>query len=191
MKLSICLGKLENVGELPRQEDMRKDYRHDLIRLKDAVVDLGKSTGYFDSRPAASKDLQFIAEDELLNLILSMLSEFNGPGRYYDLDVLLRSTAATSRGTDPKDQFDAINHRILDSHPEWKDRIGIADFVGFYAVRNAVLTATLQRFARALCRFFTLGPLGQQGQRLLGVVKVFLFLRDEQLCTVPVRWYER
>ncbi len=56
----------------------------------------------------------------------------------------------------------------------WKDK-------GWTCVTNS---------ARVLSRMFTLGPLGDGGRRLQPVIKVFLFLRDGDLHTVPRRWFD-
>jgi len=73
---------------------------------------------------------------------------------------------------------------------EWKEKLGAGEFAGFYDIENAELTSTFQRFARALCRMFTLGPLGDRGRRLQPLVRVFLSLRDKDLDSAPKRWFE-
>ena len=190
MKLTICLVRLEEEGSLPSLEEV-KGYRHNLVVLADAVVDLSKRSGYADSRPVAREDTAFAAEDQQLRALLSALTAFGAGGRYYDLDALLDPTGHTVQRDDPVQSFQRVEAHILARHPEWESKLGTGEFDGFYEVLRSELTATLQHLARGLCRMFTFGPLGKRGQRLQGVVKTFLFLRDEDLDTVPARWFER
>ncbi len=188
LKVVVCLEHLENYGKLPALKEISA-YGHNLITLTDAVVDLAHRTGYSDSRPAAQMDTEFMANDKRARSLLSLLADFGAWGRYYSLDTFLDPSSSNPFRQDPVESFQAVENEILDLHPEWKTKVG-QEFEGFYAVLRAELTTTLQRFARALCRFFTLGPLGDRGQRLLGNVKIFLFLRDEELDTVRPRWFE-
>jgi len=50
-------------------------------------------------------------------------------------------------------------------------------------VINLRLQVTLERYLRALCHLFTLGPISEQGRRFTGVIGDFLFLPDDQLGT--------
>ena len=190
MKIIICLGQLNETGKLPRASSV-KAFRHELVALVDAVVDLSERTGYSQSRPAARMDTAFFASDERARGLLSVLTAFGAWGRYYNLESILNPTGQVAAREDPIRSFQSIEADILDKHPEWKAKLGTAEFDGFYDVLRSELTITLQRLARGLCRMFTLGPLGGRGQRLLGVIKVFLFLRDRDLSTVPPRWFER
>jgi hypothetical protein len=188
MKVVICLGQLETEGTLPTPRRVKK-YGHNLIALADVIVNLSEGTGYADSRSAARMDIDFMTSDERLRELLAVLTDFGEWGRYYNLDTLLNRTEHVAARDDPATSVQRIERRILDQHPEWISKMKGRGFDDAYSGVKAELTATLQRFARALCRMFTLGPLGDRGQRLLGVVKVFVFLKDEDLHTVPRRWF--
>lgn len=189
MKVVICLDRLESQGTLPTLKEMRK-YGHNLIALADAIVNLSEGTRYADSRPAARADIDFISSDEQLRELLAVLTDFGEWGRYYNLDTLLNRTAHVAARDDPAAAFQSIESRKLQHHPEWIPKMKGREFEDAYSLVKGEVIATLQRFARALCRMFTLGPLGDRGRRLLGLIKVFLFLRDEDLHTVPPRWFE-
>jgi hypothetical protein len=190
-KVVICLGQLESKGALPTQKEMKNRYSHDLVRLVEGTIDLSERTGYADSRPALRSDIDFVRGDQLLREMLSLLSAFGAWGRYYNLDTLLDPTGRDAARDDPVRSWQRMELRILNNHPEWRDKLAMPEFEGFYAVLAAELTVVLQRFVRTLCRFFTLGPLGDRGRRLQGIVSTFLFLRDEDLDTVPRRPFGR
>jgi len=52
-----------------------------------------------------------------------------------------------------------------------------------YSEINLHLQITLERYVRALCHLFTLGPFSKQGRQFTGVIGDSLFLRDDQLGT--------
>ena len=45
------------------------------------------------------------------------------------------------------------------------------------------LISRLERFARALCRLFTIGGLGPEAAQYTGIIAPFLFLSDDKLGT--------
>jgi hypothetical protein len=193
MKVVVCLGELEDSGVLPTVQDIRRVYGHDLRKLKDAVVLLAQPHDDFIARPAVRADIDFMQKDSLLGDLIDTMAEFGDAGRYYNLDLLLEGRGASPKvRRDPDDLFRAIERGVLHGHPEWVEKVGEpAELQSFYRTLSAELTRVLQRFTRALCRFFTLGPLGSPGKRLTGTVKAFLFLQDDDLSDVPSRWYER
>ena len=52
---------------------------------------------------------------------------------------------------------------------------------------NLELETAIERFARALCCLFTIGPLGSEGRRYSGILTAFLNLRDNNLGTTDYR----
>ena len=184
MKVVICLGQLETEGTLPTPRQVKK-YGHNLIALADVIVNLSEGTGYADSRPAARLDIDFMTGDERLRELLAVLTDFGEWGRYYNLDTLLNRTGHVATRDDPAASFQRIESRIVDQHPQWIPKMKGRGFDDVYSGVKAELITTLQRFARALCRMFTLDSLGDPGRRLQPVMRVFLFLRDEDLHTVP------
>jgi hypothetical protein len=184
MKVVICLSQLESQATLPTPREMKK-YGHNLIALVTAIANLSEGTGYADSRPAARLDTDFMTSDKQLRELLAVLTDFGEWGRYYNLDTLLNRTGHVAARDDPAASLQRIESRILSCRPEWIAKMKGPGFDGAYSGVKAELTATLQRFTRALSRMFTLGPLGDRGRRLQPVIRVFLFLRDEDLHTVP------
>jgi hypothetical protein len=184
MKVVICLGQMETKGTLPTSREMKK-YGHNLTALADAIVDFSERTGYADSRPAARLDIDFMTSDKQLRELLAVLRDFGEWGRYYNLDALLNRTGHAATRDDPAASFQRIESRILQHQSDWIAKIQGREFENAYSRVKAELVATLQRLARTLCRMFTLGPLGDRGPRLQPVIRVFLFLRDEDLHTVP------
>lgn len=190
MKVVVCLWQLESRGALPQLSEIRK-LGHDLVALADEITRLAKQSQYRDSRPALQDDIDFIAGNRRLRELLSALKDFGKWGRYSDLDTLLDPNGPGAQRDDPVVALQAIETRILTDRPELIRKMKGPGFNDVYGFIKGEVIATLQRFARALCRTFTLGPLGNRGQRLVGQVGTFLYLDDAELSTVPPRWFEK
>ena len=139
--------------------------------------------GSFTDRPAVASDIEFIRTDAHLRALVAVLGKFGVRARYHNLNLLLGDP--WDEDEDPTHLFSKIEGAILKEHPEWMARMGTGEFEGFYVDMIGDLTERLQRYARSLCRAYTLGVLGQRGQAMVGEVKRFLFLQDHQLRTLP------
>ena len=176
MKLIICIGELEQQGRLSERDEIKK-FGHDLLKLADAVVSFADRIGYSKSRPAVKEDIDFIRGDKQLRELLAILTGFGTRARYYDLDTLLDPKVAER--PDPSVNFERFMDDIQRRSRDPQAIIGMPD----YRAAKAELTETLQRFARALCRMFTFGPLGSHGNQVYHAVSPFLHLWDEDLST--------
>ena len=71
-------------------------------------------------------------------------------------------------------------------------RLMESDAVAFqrkwYPALAAKQTETRQRVGRAVARMWTLGPASENGRRLTGIIKRFLFLTDDKLSTLHNRY---
>lgn len=180
LKLILILGAIEQ-GEPP--ETKRTVVAHDLVRLTERVVILMEAVPEFNERPAIAADIEFLRTDEHLSSLIQVLGRFGGRGRYWIIDVLLDDPPHDD--DDPRLLVDQIKMSLLGNHPEWRALLGKPEFRGFHDVMTADLVELLQRYARALSRSYTLGVLGRQGRSMVGQVKRFLYLRDQDLRRLP------
>lgn len=176
-KMVLVLGHLEQRNELPSTGRLR-NIGHDLVELVDSVVRLADEAGYADSRPAVREDVEFLRDDELFRLLLAAMSYLNGGGRYRFLDVLTGGDWEHPHFA----WFDPIDRHLRQVHPnighEEAHDGGLEELT---SRRSRLVIESIQRGARALCRMFTLGLLGDNGQQLSGMVAPFLYLRDDEL----------
>jgi len=184
IKLGLVLGLLEEEGALPgrkRLKEMGGGRGHNVVALLDELLALGERTRYTCSSVAAQTDHAFMRRDPLLRAMFDVMSEFGEGGRYHALDGLLEP-AREGNGDGPSDRFAAIESLVLEKHPEWQDGLGTSEFdTGYWPIAHSDMTYALQRTARAISRYFTIGPCQAQGKALTGTVSPFLFLHDREL----------
>lgn len=181
LKVTYALVIREHSGELPTVAEFRRRYGHDLTKINSALIDLVASNDEYANRPAVRDDLDFLSNDPHLARVLKLLSSFGTWSRYYNLGVLLDPSSATGED-DPALAWQEIEREALGRMPEGLDRLGQpAEQADLFQEIYEEISKTLDRFTRAISRMWTLGPLGPEGQRHMGLIKEFLFLRDEEL----------
>lgn len=171
MKCIICLGHLEKNGSFPNQTEIKT---HGLIALKNCII-----SDFFSTKVQATEaDFEFINTDEDLQKVLHYLSEFGKQSRYYNLDVIT--------GANPSLNVESIweyfELDILKRNPElFRSHTENSEWDKGYDFICREIITTLERFARALVRQFTLGDLGHEAFTFSGSISPFLLLTDEQL----------
>lgn len=179
LKLVICLGRLELNGALPDSSSFTRGKQgHDLDRLLQQVLRICRESGDAEDREATRSDADFLESNEDLKRVVRLLSDFGKAGRYFNLDLLLTGELC---GEDPENLFDCFYDEMLRRRPDWLKKVEAQELGAVYDELNRDMIALLQRFARALCRMFTLGPLGELGRSLTGQIQQFLFLADDEL----------
>lgn len=181
LKVTYAMAMRERSGAMPTAATIKRDFRHDLLKLNDALVEVASSVEEYVSRPAVCEDLDFLSKDGELRRILKLLSTFGTWSRYYNLGVLLDPSSAQAED-DPALAWQAIESEALRRMPDGLDRLGepSEQYKLFEEIYEEV-SKPLDRFSRAISRMWTLGPLGAEGKRFMGLVKGSLFLRDEDL----------
>ena len=183
-KIVLVLGLLEKDGTLLARKQLRNSYGHRTDKVIQDIAELCDRIGYSQRSTAIADDVKFISSDRVLAQFLEMFSDFGSNGRFHSLDQVLGSGATTS----PAEAFQAIETDFFNSDPVWAKKIAQPDdFSDFYSAFNLHATSVLNRCARALCRMFTFGLLGDRGKQLSGIIGPFLFLRDEELSRRPAR----
>jgi hypothetical protein len=183
MKCMICLKYLDENGEFPTINKI-KSFGHNLEELKKKIISncISEKTAF--ERPATKKDYEFLVGDKDLEKLIKILSDFGKNARYHNLNVIGGEIDPTS---DIKTRLEEFEIQLLKE--KYKDRPKKFEELltdpnkndDFYKEIYAMIIPKIQRFARALVRQFTLGDLGKEARRYSGLLKPFLYLRDEEL----------
>ncbi len=181
MKCYICLGHIEKRSSFPEPLLFRKKLGHDLIKLKNHIVD-----NYFQKNSQSlSDDLTYLKKDKDLEKLIGLLSEFGKFARYYNLNVI---TGEVDPGIDVKALWEEYETSYV------LDNKVLLDKLKNFETRNEVLALIikkiiekLERFVRALSRQFTLGKLGALAQQYSSSVYDFLMLKDSELGNIDYR----
>ncbi|MBW8060378.1 MAG: hypothetical protein FVQ78_08645 [Solirubrobacterales bacterium] len=181
LKVTYAMALRERSGAMPTVASLKRDYGHDLTKINDALIEVVTSNEEYAARPAVRDDLDFLSADRDLRRVLKLLSSFGTWSRYYNLGVLLDPSSAAAKN-DPALAWQAIERESLQRMPEGLERLGQpSELTDLFQEIYEEISKTLDRFTRAISRMWTLGPLGPEGQRHMGLIKEFLFLRDEEL----------
>lgn len=186
MKCIICLRALEVSGECPTKREL-KQFGHNLALLRAEVVRVCFDEEHRSSRASVAADAAFLTDDLRGRRLLDMLSAFAQAARYHNLNLVCGEAPDTE---DPDQAWAAVEMEILKDHPDLMQSLGSGTgLTNAYARINADLIGHIEQFTRALCRLFTLGPLGDRGKQLTGDLAPFLFLQDRELgaSTYPLR----
>ncbi len=155
---------------------------HDLIILREKISD------EFFTNPgiiAIKQDEDFLKNNEDLNTLICLLSEFGKYSRYHNLDII---TSAAKPSIDVKNMWNKFEAKIVSSNPELLYILGkfessqeISDFI------SSVLVSTLEKFIRALSRQFTIGNLGKKALEFSQIYYDFIMLEDNIIGTTDYR----
>jgi len=193
LKMVICLDYLERKDQFPNVSSFRGYKNHEVEKLLKQVIDIAHNWNYSKRCEAAKKDMEFLEGDDDLKRVVILLEKYAvATGRYYNIDVIVGKKY--SADDDPVRLFDSYCDDIFFSQSDWQNKI-TGENLGEKMDENIryinhQITILLQKFARALCRMFTLGKLGQIGSQQTGIIGCFLFLQDEDLGQVRSRWFE-
>lgn len=178
MKCVLCLRHFEKRRTYPSNSRL-KALGHNLEVLLENVVSECFDSEYRASRPAADQDAKELEDNPRFRALLTVLSGFGRTSRYYNLDVV---SGREIQEEAPEQQWQSLESEILRDHPLlFKRMVEDPGGVEVYSKINSVIVAEFEKVARALCRLFTLGPLGGEGKRLTGYIAPFLFLTDDRL----------
>lgn len=173
MKVTICLHHFQDNGEYPGIDYLKK-VGHDLDGLLSRIQENCFTEDYRKGLPADFKYL----ETEELRCLVRLLGDFARSARYHYLDVV---AGAGKLAGSPEDRWNAIEVSILTkTRPDLLTATNVASDEAFVCV-STEMVKRLERFTRALARLFTVGNLSQKSKIFTGVLKPFLFLRDEDL----------
>lgn len=181
IKCLLCLAFMDenmNSTEKPYNPTGRKG--HDLALLLEELIKVCEKKDYSSKFPAAKTDIDLLSKDEDLRKIVSLLSEFAQGGRYYNLDIVLRGTSTYK---DPTIMWQEIERVILQKNDGRLKKLNESDTNNVRREINRELIITLEKFARALSRFFTLADFGSFAKQASVFVYDYLMLKDDDLGT--------
>lgn len=184
MKCILCYRSRVVSGRYPSPSEI-KAFGHDLERLRDGVATGCFDESYRQGRQVADADASFLASDTHLRALLTALTRFATSGRYYSLDVVLGRPPAMEA---PELEWQRIETALVLERPNLKKMIGEPGAGReLYTSLVGELVGRIERFTRALCRLFTLGPLGPEARVCTPYIAPFLFLMDGDLATRDYR----
>lgn len=181
MKTIICLHYFRETGKFPRRSVFPSGVRgHDLVWLLSKITNECFGREYIEGRKAASDDIGYLRNDAQLHELIKVLSDFGQSARYHNLNIVLDVRVTTSS---PEHQWDKLEGLMLKEDEDWAHQWIATDLNELYEKIGTRLISRLERFARALCRLFTIGGLGPEAAQYTGIIAPFLFLSDDKLGT--------
>lgn len=185
MKCHICFGVYEKTGKYPEFIELKECggvNGHDLGELKKHILSAHFKT---NSVPVLKEDHDFLINNNELDRIIYLLSEFGKFARYHNLDVV---TANKKPSINVKSLWEEYQSGILTSDPNLMknfENIELHKEVIDTIQRRIIII--LEKFVRSISRQFTMGKLGAIALQYSSVYQPFIMLRDEELGTKNYR----
>lgn len=156
------------------------------------VIDIAESWKHAETCIATERDMEFLQTDGDLLQVVTLLRAYGDEARYYHMNVIVSEPNKTE---DPEQAFDLYCTELFMRQEGWEEHVtggnlGEKIEANIESI-NRQITILLQKFARALCRMFTLGKLGELAKAQTGTIACFLYLTDEDLGNVKIRWFAR
>ncbi len=175
MKCHVCLGFHNQCDNYPDSVYLKK-LGHDIIKIKSEIIDK-----YFNlyNIPVLQDDYDLLKNNEELNRLLSILSEFGKYSRYYNLNIV---AGENNRTVDVIALWEKYQIDIVSSVQELKDKlysIEATDEILNFVSRRIIIQ--LEMFTRALSRQFTLGKLGEKARQFSTVLYEFIVMKNDEL----------
>ena len=182
MKCHICLGHLEAHGKFPDPKLFKHKLKHDLLEIKEHII---KEYFKTESIPVLEDDLRYITENQDLDYLIKLLSEFGKFARYYNLDVV---TGTESPSIDVNSLWQEYETSLLINDSDLLEKIyDLEKQKEASDTITRIIIIKLESFTRAIAHQFTLGQLGTLAQQYSPAVFSFLMLRDNELGTTDYR----
>jgi hypothetical protein len=188
LKTMFLLDHLERYGQFPNERNFEK--KHDVNFWLKQALNISKEWKYAEKCVSARADMDYLENDCDLRRLVKILADYGQRYRYYNIDLIIGKKQTSS---DPIHVFESyreeISNRMRNSQENAISGTPEERNSDRYAYANRQITKSLQRFARALCRMFIWGKLGQIGDNLRNVVGYFLDLQDADLEQVQFSWF--
>jgi hypothetical protein len=185
IKCLLCLALMDDYWKFKEPPyKTSKGKGHNLNYLLNRLLSVCAEKNYSSKFPAAKADIDLLSKDKNLRKIISLLSDFAQGGRYYNLDIVLKGTSTYK---DPAKGWDKIETTILKTREDLLKKLNDGDLDDVYKEINRELIITLEKFARALARLFTLADFGDFAKKASLLVYDYLMLMDRDLGTIAYR----
>lgn len=183
LKCYLCLGFHEKNGHFPNFEELKGfggSTGHSIMDLTREVLD----NFYFirhEKDTLLGDDQLFIRNDERLNKLLDLLSEFGKFARYHNLDIV---SAKKKPSRDIEKEWKDFETKLLKENQSVFRKFFNPDIKygnEVYQYINSIIIALLERYMRALARQFTFVNLGKLAKRFSVDIYFLLKIKDENL----------
>lgn len=185
MKCHICLGYFELHNVYPDSKTLKNfggSNGHDLVELKKNIL-----SDYFKNNdiPALIDDENFLTNDNDLQHLIYLLSEFGKYARYHNLDIV---TSAIKPSIDVKKLWSEYETNIVLADNELLNKLTDIKYQNevLYFVTQSIISK-LEQFVRAISRQFTLGRLGQKAQQFSPMYFDFIMLTNDNIGKIDYR----
>ena len=174
LKCHICLGKLEKSNSFPTQREIKK-LNHNLKKLLDHVVG-----NYFNTsnKSLLESDLAFLLEDNYLQKLMSIMSEFGMSSRYYNLDYI---TSASKMPNDAIQEYKDLEDQIIRDKNFTNAFTNLNSQGEAFQVLNREIVIMIEKFIAAISRQFTMGNLGAKALEFSPLVHNYILLNEGEL----------
>ncbi len=174
MKCMLCYKHHTVTGQYPTDKELR-DYGHDLMELRKAVISECISMTKVNSIPILKTDHGFLTADKDLDSLLEILSEFGKGNRYYNLNVVTEKTTTS----DAERKWQSFEAEIMKRK---KIKLDVKDHETLdnkYKLIENEIVIILEKFTSALVRQFTKGDLGSDAGANIYDIDPFYKLMDD------------
>ncbi len=177
LKCILLLDCLEQDGEYKSRyiDDFEGSKGHDIKWFLSEVIKIGNESKSLKSRPATKLDLHYLKHDKELKKLTRLFTEFGMGKRYWDLNNILDKNKQGDY--DPGQGFNEVKRDFI-QFLDLDDDMPLEKSLPLIYKEIAI---SIEKITRALCRFFTLGDLGDGAKVYTGVINEFLFLKDDDL----------
>jgi len=180
-KVMLCLNYKQLEGELPTPGKLwgRKN-GHDIVYFKSKIEEI-----CIPLEVAFAKgDYELITQDETINSICKVLSEYGQKARYFNLDVVLGREQEFNSKTEwqdlkvevLKEYYGEEKFSGLIQKPECLEKI--------YLKANKILVSKIELFLRAITRQFVLGNFSSESKLYAFDINTFLAIDDADIGTI-------
>ncbi|PTX59206.1 hypothetical protein C8N46_11042 [Kordia periserrulae] len=183
LKCYLCLGYHEKNDEFPNFDQLKffgGKTGHGIIELKEEVIN-----NYFllrnEKDEFLKEDKNFIKNNQKLNTLLHLLSEFGKYSRYYNLDVVTSKRNPSLNVEQEWKDFETILLKENQSVYKRFFSVNVKFSNEGYNYINSRIVALLEKFIRGLARQFTFVDLGELAKSFSGDIFFFLKIKDEDL----------
>ncbi|MBJ7353769.1 MAG: hypothetical protein JHC98_03005 [Thermoleophilaceae bacterium] len=184
VKYTLFLALLNREGVAPDAAYM-KGLGHDVSRALEALLDVVSNEPKYADRPAAAEDIAFMRDDPDLKRLIALYSRFGKLDRYFDLNVLIDPTVATSI-MDPAAEWREIENDFFDRIPGGLEALASdpTALARLMPIVTGEIAAVLDRFHRCLARMWFWGAVGEDGPSSATSALSFInYLNDDELGT--------
>jgi hypothetical protein len=178
LKVVIGMRLLSDNKPFPSEKELRKNYGHNLISLRNEVLNICYKNKK-EAPPIISEDYNFIKDNVILNELLTHLSEFARKDRYVYMN---RISNENSTGKWLSLRWEEIENKIV-SRGEAIELIQNNRNKEYIEIVSKSLVKCIERFLSALARTITLGKMDKNSNSAGTLLYDFLFIRESQLGT--------